>query len=176
MAPKARFHTARDPSRRHPPTVILERSEESRRGGLLEDDTGGFALRSNDVAFSKRRCGKAANEVAPAVQTMLPSANDVALRANMRLWRKIVASLREGGGFDAGKDGRSLRQQRYGILYNSKFFLRRSPSPDSVGSSLPEGAFLHKAHCLPFGQVKSTLCVKCLQCKREVPRAVPVAR
>ena len=40
---KARFHTARDPSRRHPPTVILERSEESRRGGLLEDDTGGFA-------------------------------------------------------------------------------------------------------------------------------------
>ena len=36
--------SARDPSRCRPDAVILERSEESHRGALFKDDTGGNAV------------------------------------------------------------------------------------------------------------------------------------
>ena len=57
--------------------------------------------------------------------------------------RRNQASLREGGGTRSKlqssvcSDGRSLRD----LEVQLSFIVTRSPSPDFVGSSLPEGAF-----------------------------------
>ena len=58
-APRRVNGVARDPSRRRPNAVILERSEESRLGDLLEDDTGEKVQRS---AYAETRQNMKAEE------------------------------------------------------------------------------------------------------------------
>ena len=48
-------------------------------------------------------------------------------------------SLPPGGRWRAKRDGRSLRYKRQSKI---KFIITPAPSPDFVGSSLPEGAYL----------------------------------
>ena len=47
-------------------------------------------------------------------------------------------SLPPGGRWHAKRDGRSLRYKRQSKI---KFIITPAPSPDFVGSSLPEGAY-----------------------------------
>ena len=57
---------------------------------------------------------------------------------SLRQRRNALISLPPGGRWRAKRDGRSLRYKRQSKI---KFIITPAPSPDFVGSSLPEGAY-----------------------------------